>query len=98
MPLSLVERLPLPSLRNYVIFSLTLIIFTATFALTHAKDFTPTLYNITEELTDEELSQIYDSLPFSAYIWCVWLASTSQAWTVWVSCIWIPSQFMVRFL
>lgn len=85
MPPSLVERVPLPSLRNYVVFSVTLFASAALFAWSNAEDFVLEVLEVNQTFSETQQKLLFDGLSFREYVDCLLLATLSQFWSVWVS-------------
>ncbi|XP_067927923.1 E3 ubiquitin-protein ligase AMFR-like isoform X2 [Watersipora subatra] len=84
MPPSLgfVERVPFPTLKNYVLMSFTSIGLSMLFAWSNAKDFMMESLNSSKNMTEDELDLLFDKLTFSEYNHCLLLALASQFWTI----------------
>jgi len=90
MPVILLERIPLPSLRTYTGFSVVLL----ACALFYAHQVVLTAEHQHEieipiaEPNDSggtEVHYMNMSLPYDTYIWNMFYVMTSEAWCVWVS-------------
>lgn len=85
MPFSLVDRLPLPSIRNYVIFSVTLAACSLFSSWTHIEEYMVELLNSTQTLSKEETIVLYSHLTWNEWAQCLFLALSAQLWALWVS-------------
>lgn len=86
MPTQLIiERIPIPSLQKYVLFSLVGLASAMLFAWSHAEDYMMEVFNVTENISDTEKDKLFRSLTMTEYNDCLISAITSQIWTVWVS-------------
>lgn len=83
--LGFIERLPFPTLKNYVLISFAAIGASVLFAWSHSKDFMMEALNSTKNLTDSELDVLFDTLTYAEHKQCLILAVTSQLWTICVS-------------
>lgn len=83
--LGLAERVPLPSLRNYVLMSFAALGCSLFFAWSNSKDFMMEALNSSKNMTEDELNLLFDNLNFNEYNQCLFLALISQLWTVCVS-------------
>ena len=85
MPVILLERIPLPSLRAYTGFSVILL----ACAFFYAHQFVQTAENEGLEIPipDEDVDVHYlnVSLPYDSYVWNMVYVMTTEAWCVWVS-------------
>lgn len=81
LPLFL-DRIPTPSLRNYVLGSFIGLASMALFAWSHAPDFMMEALNSTKNMTDNEMDLLFNKLDFAEYWECLLLAITSQFWTL----------------
>ena len=88
MPVILLERIPLPSLRTYTGFSVVLL----ACAVFYAHQFVQTAKNEGIEIPVSDMTRgnevdihyVNVSLPYDSYIWNMVYVMTTEAWCVWV--------------
>ena len=90
MPVILLERIPLPSLRAYTGFSVILL----ACAVFYAHQFVQTAKDTGMEIPFSEMvnengvddiQYLNVSLPYDSYVWNMVYVMTTEAWCVWVS-------------
>ena len=88
MPVILLERIPLPSLRAYTGFSVILLacaVFYAHQVVQTAQTDGLDLINNQPDVEDDTPQYMNVSLPYDNFIWNMVYVMTAEAWCVWVS-------------
>lgn len=83
-PTLLIDRLPIPSIRNYIIFSVLIVTFALLSSYGYVEEVMVEKLNTTQSFSKEETAILYRTLTWDEWLECFWSAITSQLWTLWV--------------